>query len=277
MRSGQAVAAGDRLRLAISTTYWPWLWPSPDEVEITVVAGDASWLDLPVRLDRGRRCVHRPTSGRPDRRRGLPIEELEASAPFRTLEHDVQTRTYTLTIDPEGDHRYRLPDGLEITERTRDHFTIREEDPLSATGRMRPAPGPRTWSMEDRGSNEERDDERPAIFPSGRHGRGIRGHGPRLRADVGTLGPPRSRVDLRDRRSPGAGDPPIHSEPGSPCSEGLRTREGSVPGRRDRWRHRRLQRALPPHAARHDRRRADRARGADGGLHAGTPRAASTR
>ncbi|HVF07951.1 MAG TPA: CocE/NonD family hydrolase, partial [Actinomycetota bacterium] len=33
---GQAVAVGDRLRLAISTTYWPWLWPSPDGTEITI-------------------------------------------------------------------------------------------------------------------------------------------------------------------------------------------------------------------------------------------------
>ncbi len=35
-------------------------------------------------------------------------------------------------MDPEGDQRYRLPDGLEITERTRDRFSIREGDPLSA-------------------------------------------------------------------------------------------------------------------------------------------------
>ena len=128
---GQAVAAGDRLRVAISNTYWPWLWPSPDEVEITVVAGEASWLDLPVRSIEADELPP-PDFAPPRSAPRLPIDELEASAPFRTLEHDVQTRTYTLTIDPEGDHRYRLPDGLEITERTRDHFAIREEDPLSA-------------------------------------------------------------------------------------------------------------------------------------------------
>jgi uncharacterized protein len=128
---GQAVAAGDRLRVAISTTYWPWLWPSPDEVEITIVAGDTSWIELPVRSsEAGDRPP--PEFGPPRSAPTLPTEELEATVPFRSLEHDAQTGTYSLSIDPEGDRRYRLPDGLEITEHTRDRFTIREGAPLSA-------------------------------------------------------------------------------------------------------------------------------------------------
>src|SRR5262249_35404329 len=45
---GQVVPAGHRLRLSISTTYWPWAWPSPDPVELTVLTG-ACALELPVR------------------------------------------------------------------------------------------------------------------------------------------------------------------------------------------------------------------------------------
>jgi hypothetical protein len=60
----------------------------------------------------------------------LAIDELESTTSFRTIERDGDD--YSLSIDPEGDHRYRLPDGLEITERTRDRFTIRDGDPLSA-------------------------------------------------------------------------------------------------------------------------------------------------
>ncbi|HVF06979.1 MAG TPA: CocE/NonD family hydrolase C-terminal non-catalytic domain-containing protein, partial [Actinomycetota bacterium] len=127
---GQAVAVGDRLRLAISTTYWPWLWPSPDEAEITIVVGDVSWIDLPVRSAADVRPP--PGFGPPRSEPTLPIDELEATEPFRTLDHDARTGTHTLSLDPEGDRRYRLPDGLEITERTRDRFTIREGDPLSA-------------------------------------------------------------------------------------------------------------------------------------------------
>ena len=126
---GQAVAAGDRLRLAISTTYWPWLWPSPEEVELTVVAGDGSWIDLPVRsLEAGDGPP--PDFGPPRSAPGLPIEQIAKAQTFRTIEHD--GGEFALHIDPEGDHRYRLPDGLEITERARDRFTIRQGDPLSA-------------------------------------------------------------------------------------------------------------------------------------------------
>ena len=126
---GQALARGDRLRLAISTTYWPWLWPSPDQVELTLVTGAGSWLDLPVRSPEAGDGPA-PGLGQPQAAPTLPIVELETTGPFRTIEHDAGE--HTLSIDPEGDHRYRLPDGLEITEQTRDRFTISERDPLSA-------------------------------------------------------------------------------------------------------------------------------------------------
>jgi len=43
--------AGHRLRIAISTTYWPLIWPSPEPVTLSVVAG-RSTLELPVRTAR---------------------------------------------------------------------------------------------------------------------------------------------------------------------------------------------------------------------------------
>ncbi|MBF0527785.1 MAG: CocE/NonD family hydrolase [Deltaproteobacteria bacterium] len=42
--------AGHRLRLSISTAYWPWVWPSPEETTLTVFTGQ-SFLKLPVRQD----------------------------------------------------------------------------------------------------------------------------------------------------------------------------------------------------------------------------------
>jgi predicted acyl esterase len=45
---GQVVPAGHRLRLSVSTTYWPWAWPSPEPVELTVLTGGCA-LELPVR------------------------------------------------------------------------------------------------------------------------------------------------------------------------------------------------------------------------------------
>ena len=39
------LAPGHRLRLALSNSYWPFVWPSPEAVALTVTAGS---LDLPV-------------------------------------------------------------------------------------------------------------------------------------------------------------------------------------------------------------------------------------
>ncbi len=43
----QTVAAGQRLRLAVSTSYWPMIWPSPQPATVTVHAHSSS-IDLPV-------------------------------------------------------------------------------------------------------------------------------------------------------------------------------------------------------------------------------------
>jgi len=46
-----AFKRGSRLRVAVSTTYWPMIWPSPEAVTLTLYAG-ASFIELPVRPDR---------------------------------------------------------------------------------------------------------------------------------------------------------------------------------------------------------------------------------
>jgi putative CocE/NonD family hydrolase len=43
---GVVLPAGHRLRLALSTVYWPMVWPAPEEATVTVMDGT---LDLPVR------------------------------------------------------------------------------------------------------------------------------------------------------------------------------------------------------------------------------------
>ena len=44
-----SLAPGHRLRLAISTSYWPIIWPSPEPVTLTVFAGGKTRVQLPVR------------------------------------------------------------------------------------------------------------------------------------------------------------------------------------------------------------------------------------
>ena len=56
---GQRIGSGNRLRLAISTAYWPIVWPSPELVTLTVTAGVSS-LELPVRPPRSEDAGLRP-------------------------------------------------------------------------------------------------------------------------------------------------------------------------------------------------------------------------
>ena len=127
---GQAIAAGHRLRLAISTTYWPWLWPSPEVTTITVHAGTPSWIDLPARpltAPDGRPPAFGPPVSAPP----VATEVLRQDAAYHRTEHEVVSDTYVMRFNQDGDNRIRQGD-MEMWDEARDEMTIREGDPLSA-------------------------------------------------------------------------------------------------------------------------------------------------
>ena len=61
--AGVVFPAGHRIRLALSTTYWPMIWPAPETATLTIFGGT---LDLPVRPAQpgGRRCRRCPVRRR---------------------------------------------------------------------------------------------------------------------------------------------------------------------------------------------------------------------
>ncbi len=75
--AGYAVPAGHRLRVAISSTYWPWAWPSPEPVTLTLLAGPRSRLFLPVRPPRAEDAALPPF----DEPEHAPPYEVERLAP----------------------------------------------------------------------------------------------------------------------------------------------------------------------------------------------------
>jgi putative CocE/NonD family hydrolase len=128
--TAQAFPAGHRIRLALSTTYWPTAWPSPEAVTLTVIAG-ASALELPVRP--------------PDPADAAlpPLPPLETAPPLRTtvfepgrvertIHHDAGRDVVTAEWLIDGG-RYRF-DDIDLTVRTlaTERYTIRPDDPLSA-------------------------------------------------------------------------------------------------------------------------------------------------
>ena len=128
-----AFAPGHRLRVAVSPTYWPWVWPSPDPVTLTVEDG---LLRLPARApqpDDDRLAAFEP----PEAAEAI-ASELEPMPGYgRVVKHDVATDRYEITWGQDFRHGTRklLGSGIEIGVQGLDTFSIVEGRPLSAETR----------------------------------------------------------------------------------------------------------------------------------------------
>ena len=132
------VPKGHRLRVSISTSYWPLIWPAPTPVVLTVHTG-ASWVEIPTRLKvRGEKA---PTFAAP-----------EAAAPVKLITVDKPWNKREVTIDQaSGERRLAIEDdfgrstiaehGLTTWGRGREYYRIMPNDPLSARQECH-------WSME---------------------------------------------------------------------------------------------------------------------------------
>jgi hypothetical protein len=126
----QAFPVGHRIRLALSTAYWPTAWPPPEPVTLTLYGG-ASTLTLPVRPPDPADEALPPL---PPRETPPPLATTVYEPPraARTVHHDVVGGDVTLEwLQDSG--RYRFDDiDLTVHTVTTDRYTIRPDDPLSA-------------------------------------------------------------------------------------------------------------------------------------------------
>jgi len=86
--TGFAFPPGHRLRIAVSTAYWPIVWPAPDAATLVLHAG-ACFLDLPVRPPRPEDAA--VAFGPPETAPPLARKVLRPGLVTRTLETDVAT------------------------------------------------------------------------------------------------------------------------------------------------------------------------------------------
>lgn len=131
-----AFAPGNRLRVAISTAYWPMIWPSPEPVTLTVHTG-ASRLLLPVRPARPETL---PDFAPPEGAAPQKAQPIRQPANSRKVEQDFATGETTLRIIDDFGARRIEPHGLEVGMVARETYIIRPEDPLSAKAETH-------WSM----------------------------------------------------------------------------------------------------------------------------------
>ncbi|MGW7267116.1 CocE/NonD family hydrolase [Streptomyces sp. NPDC054842] len=132
---GHAFPPGHRIRLAVSSAYWPWIWPQPDSDTGFTLHPEGSSLELPVRVRESDPSI---TFGEPEESEPLGAvvpATLDEPRPERLVVRDVAAGVWRLEVDPRhGDTRV-YPDGLEVTEDALETFTTGEWDPLSARTR----------------------------------------------------------------------------------------------------------------------------------------------
>ena len=119
------LAPGHRLRLALSTTYWPFLWPSPEAATVTLLEGT---LDLPVHAGSGSEWAP------PGAETAAPWKHrvLRQGRAARRIEEDLIGETVTLIVEDDTGEVENLTHGLVTGETAQERWTIRPDDPLSA-------------------------------------------------------------------------------------------------------------------------------------------------
>ncbi len=132
-----AFPEGHTIRVAVSTSYWPMIWPSPERVQLTVHTGQNSQLELPVRPPRAEDEKLAPFE-LPERGPEPTHTPLEMVQSQRMVELDLTTdETIYTTFGDGGDFAgaslARIDDiDLTIGYTMRKEFRIAEHDPLSA-------------------------------------------------------------------------------------------------------------------------------------------------
>jgi uncharacterized protein len=106
--------AGHKVRLALSTAYWPMIWPSLERATLRIFGGT---LDLPLRPPRAADVLL------------SPLPEPQSAPPEKP------------TIIRRGDMRIERI-GLELGTDSKSRLHVEEDDPLSAAAELR-----RTWTM----------------------------------------------------------------------------------------------------------------------------------
>ncbi|MFF9509898.1 CocE/NonD family hydrolase [Streptomyces sp. NPDC014724] len=131
---GHTFPPGHRIRLAISSSYWPWIWPQAGSVGFTLDA-DGSSLELPVRRHTEDPAIR---FEEPEQSEPLGVVHpvtLDGQRPERLVVRDVAKGEWRLEVDPRYGGTRVYPDGLEFTEDALETYTIQENDPHSARTR----------------------------------------------------------------------------------------------------------------------------------------------
>ena len=126
---GHRFAVGGRIRLALSSAYWPLVWPAPERARLRVFCGAKTALRLPV--PRLSSPAARALFAAPAPLPISPTVDLRPPSCARTISRDAASGETTITISTDfGAQRYAH--GLTNDGRAEERFSIRPDDPDSA-------------------------------------------------------------------------------------------------------------------------------------------------
>ena len=127
---------GNRIRLALSTCYWPMAWPMPEPVTLSLHTGGSA-LELPVR---GASAADRDLAafGEPESAPKLQVKPLAEGCAYEKIEHNLGSGETAFAVYNEGGlsggaRRTRIEDiDLTMSHVFVRRYSICEDDPNSA-------------------------------------------------------------------------------------------------------------------------------------------------
>ncbi|MPV35888.1 CocE/NonD family hydrolase [Georgenia subflava] len=127
---------GHRLRLSVSTSYWPLIWPAPEAATVTVHTGTGV-LRLPVRPPRPEEDDALRPFGEPEAAEELEITQLETGEHHWRVTRDLATDVSTLEVaNDQG--AFRIDEtGTTIRRSTDEWYSFRWNDVNSVRGETR--------------------------------------------------------------------------------------------------------------------------------------------
>ena len=129
--AGHRFEVGNRIRIALSTSYWPIAWPSPEKATLTMAAGDST-LALPVRPP-SEADAALPAFKEPEASTPLNATRLEPGEYRNEVTHDMVTGEFAQRQwTDEGTLVYNEHDGWTISSTHEEVFSVHPDDPLSA-------------------------------------------------------------------------------------------------------------------------------------------------
>ena len=129
--AGHRFAAGHRIRIALSTAYWPIAWPGPEKATLRITAGEST-LTLPIRPESAGDTGLRPFEG-PEG--ATPLDATVHVPPGYewTVERDmISGRVTQHQRFDEGRITYNEHDGWTVASTHDEHLSAHPDDPLSA-------------------------------------------------------------------------------------------------------------------------------------------------